>query len=459
MKAAHAGVSVTTPTQFLAQEMHATQWKDIPAVAQDAAKRLLIDQLGITFMGAAFTGKELHAYADALGGREEALLFGTNLRLPSELAAGINAQACRNTNFEESGPGYHIGPLCVHVALAVGQQFHRSGAEVLAALATGYLHSVRFHAARRADKGSPHLRTVGAAIAARLMGLNTTDIATAMSLAWESPFRNHSFPIFAPPPTAKRISPIGMQMLYHARAGVQAATMIRVGFPALTDEVDRVVAAEYDAAVLTGPAPWPGVNDQMELKPWVSSRHCQAALQAMHELMERRPIDARKVTAVRLQLSAMYLRPHQWEPAPENFWQAIYSTQWATSMLLQRIPAGPQWVTPERLADPFSRALAARVTITEDTASTEAYGNLRPHDVNGIVEIDVDDETLHARTTMGQVYGSGHKPMPAAMQEAKFFEATSLNLKPAQAKALWEKLQGFEAVGDVNEVVGAIGRA
>jgi len=94
----------------------------------------------------------------------------------------------------------------------------------------------------------------------------------ALSLAWESPFRNHYFPIFGPPPAAKRISPTGMQMLYHARAGVQAATMIRVGFSSLRDEVDRVVAAEYGAGVLTGPAPWQGVNDQMELKPWVSSR-------------------------------------------------------------------------------------------------------------------------------------------------------------------------------------------
>ncbi len=448
------GLPVTTVTQFLAAEMHDTRWADIPEIAREAARRLLVDQVGITFMGAAFTGSALHAYAAALGGAPDALLFGTTLRVPSEVAAGINAQVCRNTNFEESGPGYHIGPLCVHVALAVGQQYDRSGAEILAAIATGYMHSVRFHAARRADKGSPHLRTVGAAIAAKLMGLSAEQIATAMSLAWESPFRNHSFPIFAPPPTAKRISPIGMQMLYHARAGVQAATMIRVGFPALRDEVDRVVAAEYDAGVLTGPAPWQGVNDQMELKPWVSSRHCQAALQAIWELQQQRTIDPRAVTAVRLKLSAMYLRPHQWEPAPNVFFEAIYSTQWAVSMLLQQLPPGPKWVTAERLADPFSRALASKVTITEDVASTTAYGNLRPHDVNGIVEIDVGGETLHARTTMGQVYGSGHKPMPDAMQEQKFMEATSLNFPEKKARELLAALRGFEEVGSVGEVVG-----
>ncbi len=445
-----------TVTQFLATEMHTTSWADIPEVAREAIRRLLADHVGITFMGAHFTGKTLQAYAEALGGKPEAILFGTDIRVPSEVAAGINAQVCRNTNFEESGPGYHIGPLCVHVALAVGQQFNRSGEEILAAIATGYMHSVRFHQARRADKGSPHLRTVGAAIAGRLMGLSAEDIATAMSLAWESPFRNHSFPIFAPPPTAKRISPIGMQMLYHARAGVQAATMIRVGFPALKDEVDRVVAAEYDAGVLTGLAPWAGVNDQMEMKPWVSSRHCQAALQAITEMQAEKPIDATKVTAVRLQLSAMYIRPHQWEPAPNTFFEAIYSTQWAVSMLLQQLPPGPQWVTDQRLADPFSRALAAKVTITEDVASTEAYGALRPHDVNGIVEIDVDGETRKHRTTMGQVFGSGHKPLTWAMLEAKFMQATSMNLTQEKAKGLWVKLRDFERVGKVSELVALV---
>lgn len=443
---------MTTVTQFLAAEMHDTRWADIPEVAREAVRRLLVDQVGITFMGAAFTGKELQAYAAALGGREEALLFGTTLRVPSEIAAGINAQVCRNTNFEESGPGMHIGPLCVHVALAVGQQHDRSGEEILAAIATGYMQSVRFHFGRRTDKSSPHLRTTGAAIAARLMGLSVEQIATAMSLAWESPFRNHAFSLTAPPPTAKRISPIGMQMLYHARAGVQAATMIKVGFPALKDELDRAIAADYDAAFLTGPAPWQGVNDGMELKPWVSSRHCQAALQAIWELQQTRAIDAQAVTAVRLKLSAMYLRPHQWEPAPNVFFEAIYSTQWAVSMLLQQLPPGPKWVTVERLTDPFSRALASKVTITEDADSTKAYGELRPHDVNGIVEIDVGNETLHARTTMGQVYGSGHKPMPAAMQEQKFMEATSLNLTPAKARELLAALRGFEAVGRVKDL-------
>ena len=58
-------------------------------------------------------------------------------RVPAEIAAGVNGQNCRATNFEESGPGRHIGPLCVHTALAVGQRAHVSGREVLAASLAG----------------------------------------------------------------------------------------------------------------------------------------------------------------------------------------------------------------------------------------------------------------------------------------------------------------------------------
>lgn len=83
------------------------------------------------------------------------------------------------------------------------------------------------------------------------------------------------------------------------------------------------------------------------------------------------------------------------------------------------------------------------MTITEDVASTEAYGNLRPHDVNGIVEIDVDGETRKHRTTMGEVFGSGHKPLTWAMLEGKFMQATSMNLPEAKAKELLGEVAGI----------------
>ena len=52
-------------------------------------------------------------YARDVGGKPEAVLIGTDLKVPADMAAGINGHLCRTTDFEETGPGTHVGPLCV----------------------------------------------------------------------------------------------------------------------------------------------------------------------------------------------------------------------------------------------------------------------------------------------------------------------------------------------------------
>ena len=168
--AASGTQSVTTK---LAAEVAETPFDAIPGSALEAIKRLVIDHVGITYMGAVFTGEALIAYAQELGGRPESVLIGAGIKVPAELAAGINAQLCRNTDFEETGPGTHVGPLIAHTALAVGQRVGASGRDVLAAAALGYALCARFHFARSEDwprTSVVHHRTAAAAIASRLLG-------------------------------------------------------------------------------------------------------------------------------------------------------------------------------------------------------------------------------------------------------------------------------------------------
>jgi 2-methylcitrate dehydratase len=440
-------------TATLAAEVATTPLASIPKAALDGIRRLIVDHVGITYMGYAFTGQALHAYADDVGGgRPEAVLIGSGKKVTAEIAAGVNAQICRNTDFEETGPAQHIGPLTVHTALAVGQRAHASGREILAAAALGYVLNGRFHFARRGDNTAPQHRVTAAAIASRLLGYDTAKTARAISLAWEFPMRPHFFPLEIKAPTPKRVSALGMGALFHARVGVQATLMAGHGFTSLPDEIDQGMG-DYDVAALTRPAtPWDVVTDHMELKPWVCSRGAQCAMQAVSTLVQDHAIDPRAVTAVRLRLSKMYTRPHQFDPAPNTYWEAIYSTQWATAMVLQGIPAGPKWVTAERLADPFSRQLAAMVEITEDPESTRAYMELRRLETGGAAEIVVGNATHRAAFVNGETYGSPKVPMTDAMLEAKFLEVTSLSMAPERARALLSALRRLEEVDDINRL-------
>ena len=445
-------------TRALATEIANTPLDSIPATAMAAAKRLLIDHVGITYMGAAFTGSALHAYAREIGGRPEAVVIGTDLRVPAELAAGINAQICRNTDFEETGPGTHVGPLCVHTALAVGQRVSASGRAVLGAIALGYALCARFHFARGSDwprTSMVHHRTVAAAIAARLLGQDAETTARTLSLAWEIPPRTHQ--AGGAQFIHKRISPLALSSgvgapLFGARNGVQAAVMAQLRFESVPAEIDHHMQG-YDIDILIGGSPpFHHVDGQMELKPWVCSRHCQCGIQALANLVREHAIDARKVTGLRLRLSNMYQKAWLNEPAPRSYWEAIYSTQWAAAMVLQGIPAGPKWVSPERLNDEFSRNLAAMVEITEDPAASQAYWDLDWLAIRGTAEVDVGGTTLEAMCTMRETWGSPGIDMPDAMVQEKFMECTSVARPSAPPLQLLEALRRIEAVENINEV-------
>ncbi|MBM3502575.1 MAG: MmgE/PrpD family protein [Alphaproteobacteria bacterium] len=464
-------------TQQLAVEMANTAAEDIPEPALAAIKRLFIDHLGIAYMGAAFVGKPLHDYAVALGGAPEARLIGSGVSVPAELAAAINSQMCRATDFEETGPGTHIGPLCVHTALAVGQREHASGAEVLTAAALGYLLCARFHFSRL--KGWPRTsatqhRVTAAAITARLKGFDAASLARALSLAWELPPRTHQP---SAPFGKKRISPIASisglgAPLFNARLGVQAAVLVGHGFESVLDEIDQHLS-DYDVDVLLSqPPPYHWIDGEMELKPWVSSRHCQCGLQALDNLIRRLRIDAAAVSAIRLHLSNMYTARQGWlfEPAPDNYWEAIYSTQWAAAMILQKIPAGPKWVTPERLADPLSRRLAAMVEIIEDPAASRAYWGTDgvslaaargQHganwlDIAGTVEVEIDGQVYSERCTMRETFGSPGMDLTESMVEGKFLEATAPVLPRDRARALLALARSVEDIVDISTLAAAM---
>lgn len=448
-----------TLTRKLAREMATTPVEAIPAFAMESFAGLFVDHVGITYMGAALSGPALFGYARDLGGRADAVLIGDGTRVPAEMAAGVNGQHCRMTNFEESGPGRHLGPLCVHTALAVGQRVSATGRAVLAAAVLGYVLGSRFHFAQRVENGLPHHRVVAAAIAARLLGQDTDETARTISLGWELPHRarsgsrpGNSTPLFR----RKRVSPLGTPgelatPLFHARAGIQAALMVNHGFSSVADEVDEH-AADYDSEILTGgPTPFHVVR-QMELKPWPCARPAQGAIQALRELVRTHSINADAVTGITLRVPGVATVPHQFEPDPESWEQAAYSVQWAAAMVLQGIPPGPEWLSQDRLQDPLSRRIAASVHVIEDKDATLAYREFRRPDVKGSAEVRVAHQTHVSECTLGETEGGADRPMSKDSVEHKFCESTSLSMPKSRARHLLKALLRLEEVGDVREL-------
>ena len=329
-------------THDLADEIVRTDRESIPDEAMDLVRAMFVDHIGIAFMGHHFTGDGLIGYARELGGAEEALLLGTDIYAPAEIAASVNGQLAQNAGMENTGPGLHAGPLVVHTALAVGQRTGASGAEVLAAIALGYDLNARFHLARTADEDLRHLNMVGAAVAARLLGLDVDTTADALSMAWEFPMRQR---LYLKPKIPKRVSAFPMGHLFTARGGVQAALMASHGYPNLADEIDQL-GDEYDLDALTRRSPgFESITRGLFLKPYVASHLCHMVLQAVSELVEANGLVPGEISRMEVGLPHIYTIPHQSDPSPDTFWESIYSAQWAISMVAHRVPPGPDWCT------------------------------------------------------------------------------------------------------------------
>ena len=432
-------------TAALVREVEETTFSDIPRGAVERIKRLIVDSVGNCFMGYDVTGRQLSGYAVELGGPGEAVLVADGRRVPAEIAAAVNAQVARDTDFEETGPGLHAGPAMAHTALAVGQKMGASGAEVVAAAALGYESNARFHHARRDGDILRHHVTCVTIVAAKLLGLDTEALNRAIGFSWELPTSDI---LRSWPPPSKRVSRLGIGNLWVCRLGVQAALLACHGYGGLPDELD-FQQADYDLDLLASPSGFVHTAGEMELKPYPASRGCNGALLLVGRMVRRESIAVEEIERITARLPSIYLDAHQFEPSPENYWEAIYSTQWGITMRAMRVPPGREWFTPERLGDNTARRLCAKVEIVEDPEATRARNEKRRGEMANTVEIHARGRIFRESILMRDVPGSSGTPMTESVFKGKFLSLVEPGLGAERAADLYKALSGIDSLADV----------
>ena len=436
-------------TNLLVEELLGARLDDIPERAQERMQRLIVDTVGNTYGGLPVSGRELISYARDVGGKPEAAVLGGGFKTSGQLAAGVNAQLARSLDFEETGPGIHIGPSLIHTVLALGQRVGADGAEMLATACAVYEINGRFHYARYDGDIQRHINLCLAMAASRLLGLDAAAANLAVGLCWGYPVRRSQL---LSPPEPKRISHLGMGNLFLCHDGIQAAMLALHGYGEMPDELERR-AGEYDLDSMgSSPGSFSYTADEIQLKPWPSSRLSQGGIQLTIELMEEHGLEVGDIERITVHLPDIYLRPHQYEPAPRTYWEGIYSVQWGTALGILGVTPGHEWFTDERFADPAARGLAARIEIVEDPVGTEVFAARRFHEVPNTVELRAGGRTYTKSVVMSRVLGSPGRPMPAGMIEDKFHRLADPAIGPGRAKRLLEALGDFRSISDANEL-------
>ena len=114
----------------------------------------------------------------------QSTVLGYGLTTSPELAAFANGCMLRHADFNDLGPGGHVSDILSGL-LAVGEAFHSTGPQMLAAVTLGYELAGALAAARSdGDHGwdGPFEGPATAMAAGKLMGLNEDQLANALSL-------------------------------------------------------------------------------------------------------------------------------------------------------------------------------------------------------------------------------------------------------------------------------------
>ena len=180
-------------TQTLAEQASAVTYEALPETVRELARQCVLDYLGVALAGA--DDPLAHILLDELteaGGAAQASVIGHKARLPALSAALVNGAIGHALDYDDVNlamPG-HPSVAILPGLLALAEERHSSGREVIAAFVAGYETACRIGMALRPghyNLGFHATGTVGAfgaaAACACLLGLDAAATAQALGIA------------------------------------------------------------------------------------------------------------------------------------------------------------------------------------------------------------------------------------------------------------------------------------
>ena len=175
-------------TESLAKWVAETSYEDIPPEAYEQAKKSILDFLGTTIQGSTTeVGKLIIDYTQEQGGSPQARVVATDIRTSSVNAAFANGTLGHAEDFDDLGGMGHPAVVLTPPTLALGEQLHLSGREMLAAWAVGYEVGTRLADNLHPDRDwhpTAIFGTMAAAVASsKLLGLDSDKVRMALGIA------------------------------------------------------------------------------------------------------------------------------------------------------------------------------------------------------------------------------------------------------------------------------------
>jgi len=446
-------------TSMIADFVVKSRWEECPTLAVEAARRAILDCLGVMLAGSVEPAARLvQAVAEAEGGQPLCTVVGTGRRTGAVWAALCNGTAAHALDFDDTNfvmMGHPSAPVLA-AALAAGELALADGRALVHAFLLGFEVETTLAAAinpahyNHGWHATCTLGTLGAAAAAaRLLGLDAqqTRMALAVAASQASGLKENFGTMTKP-----------FHAGHAARSGVLAALLAREGWTASEQALEgpqgfiRVLGAgkrDPEALASLG-APWKILASGVAVKPYPSCACTHSVIDSTLELRRAHGLRPEDVAAITIGVNALVpnILIHS---DPSTGLEAKFSAEFSAAAALVDGAVGISTFRDEKTQDPAIRELMRRVRVVVDP---EVPGDLERHVWTRVTIRLTDGQTLE----IGPREVPGHPSNPLTMDalREKFGGCAGLVLPADRVASVRVMVEGIDACPDLRSLTAIL---
>ena len=392
-----------------------TEYRELPPTVVEECKRDVLDAIGCA-LAAIGQPKAVKGIACGirLGGTNgPATILGTGQRSSIFGAAFSNAEMISTLDADSVLLPGHVSPYVLPGAFAVSEELHRSGKDLIAAIAVSHEMSYRFGAAMNGTREYRNGKAATAAVvgysatifgatasASKLKGLTAAEIANALGIAAAiTPVNAHGAWLrHAPPSTIKYLMAGAL-----AQSALTAAEMGEQGHRGDLQMLDDaefgyprfIGTTKWEPQVLTKElgSDWRFPNFQM-YKPYPHCRVMHAPLDILIDLVHKHDLRVEEIEGITAFGEGWaYVLPSFIFREVREVQDAQFSFAHGLAVAAHRFPPGPRWQDPQVVFAPSVLQLMNKVQLQVHPDSANAHAQ-NPSSRPSRVEIRARGQTF-----------------------------------------------------------------
>lgn len=424
---------------------------DLPPEVRERTRWIIADCVPVIAVG--MQQAEMKALAERqLGnaGPGRAWVIGTGRRTNPFDAALLNGTAGTWVELDEGNlfAKGHPAIQVVPAALAVAQEEHAAGADLLLGVALGYELCSRISRAANVRLAlHPHgtYGVIGAAIAvARLRGFSAPQMLELINVAATMAMASSRQTL---------LDGATVRNIFTGHSGYMGQMAVRLVESGFTGEIDSVSAVygrifsdtgtfDQDRVVDGLGSEWLIGKSYFKLHP--AGRYAHSVIDALEDLLSRVPGGRLDIADIgRIDIRAYMLAAILAEKNVVSSFGARFSVPFAVASILHHGRSGLRSFDDEAVANPAIQALAQRVNLSEEPAFTARYPAEQPVEI----AIVMKDGTVHAGHCV-VTKGEPAKPHSREDLAGKFIELGSSVWGAGRAETLYADLMRLDEIAD-----------